>query len=118
MSLSMCDHPHSGTVWRGASECTAAPPPVAARGPRGGRGRCCGAAPALGAARRTAASETEAPSQSSQPDDGRGRAQWEAKARPNEAQWEAQLAKLAAYKAAHGDCTVPRHGAGLRIHEG
>jgi hypothetical protein len=26
---------------------------------------------------------------------------------PNEAQWEAQLARLAAYKAAHGDCNVP-----------
>jgi hypothetical protein len=26
---------------------------------------------------------------------------------PNEAAWEAQLARLAAYKAAHGDCNVP-----------
>jgi hypothetical protein len=26
----------------------------------------------------------------------------------NEAQWEVQLARLAAYKAAHGDCNVPR----------
>jgi hypothetical protein len=34
---------------------------------------------------------------------------WEGnKARPNEAEWEAQLARLAAYKAAHGDCSVPR----------
>jgi hypothetical protein len=27
---------------------------------------------------------------------------------PKEAAWEAQLARLAAYKAAHGDCSVPR----------
>jgi hypothetical protein len=27
---------------------------------------------------------------------------------PDEAAWEAQLARLAAYKAAHGDCNVPR----------
>jgi hypothetical protein len=27
--------------------------------------------------------------------------------RPHEAAWEAQLARLAAYKAAHGDCSVP-----------
>ena len=27
---------------------------------------------------------------------------------PNEAEWEAQLARLAAYKAEHGDCSVPR----------
>jgi hypothetical protein len=26
---------------------------------------------------------------------------------PNEQEWEAQLVRLAAYKAAHGDCTVP-----------
>ena len=26
----------------------------------------------------------------------------------HEAKWEAQLARLAAYKAAHGDCSVPR----------
>ena len=26
---------------------------------------------------------------------------------PDEAAWEAQFARLAAYKAAHGDCTVP-----------
>jgi hypothetical protein len=26
----------------------------------------------------------------------------------DEAKWEAQLARLAAYKAAHGDCNVPR----------
>ena len=26
----------------------------------------------------------------------------------NQAEWEAQLARLAAYKAAHGDCNVPR----------
>jgi hypothetical protein len=33
---------------------------------------------------------------------------WEGtKAHPNEAEWEAQLARLAAYKAAHGDCNVP-----------
>jgi hypothetical protein len=31
-----------------------------------------------------------------------------AKAHPNEGGWEAQLAKLAAYKAVHGDCSVPR----------
>ena len=30
---------------------------------------------------------------------------------PNEAAWEAQLAKLAAYKAAHGDCKVPQRWA-------
>jgi hypothetical protein len=27
---------------------------------------------------------------------------------PNEAAWEAKLARLAAYKEAHGDCNVPR----------
>jgi hypothetical protein len=33
---------------------------------------------------------------------------WEGtKAHPNDAQWEAQLARLAAHKAAHGDCSVP-----------
>jgi hypothetical protein len=32
---------------------------------------------------------------------------WEStKAHPNEGAWEAQLARLAAYKAAHGDCNV------------
>jgi hypothetical protein len=30
---------------------------------------------------------------------------------PNEAEWEAQLARLAAYKAEHGDCSVPRRWA-------
>ena len=28
--------------------------------------------------------------------------------RPDEAKWEAQLARLAAYRAAHGDCNVPQ----------
>jgi hypothetical protein len=30
---------------------------------------------------------------------------------PNEVEWEAQLARLAAYKAAHGDCSVPQRWA-------
>jgi hypothetical protein len=29
-------------------------------------------------------------------------------AHPNDAEWEAQLAQLVAYKAAHGDCSVPK----------
>jgi hypothetical protein len=29
-------------------------------------------------------------------------------AHPNEVEWESQLARLAAYKAAHGDCNVPK----------
>jgi hypothetical protein len=34
---------------------------------------------------------------------------WEGtKAHTNEAKWEAQLARLVAYKAAHGDCSVPK----------
>ena len=34
---------------------------------------------------------------------------WEgSKAHPNEAQWEAQLARLTAYRATHGDCNVPK----------
>jgi hypothetical protein len=34
---------------------------------------------------------------------------WEGtKAHPNEAKWEAQLARLAAHKVAHGDCNVPQ----------
>jgi hypothetical protein len=31
-------------------------------------------------------------------------------ASPNQAAWEAQLARLAAYKAEHGDCNVPKVG--------
>ena len=31
-----------------------------------------------------------------------------AAALPNEVDWEAQLARLAAYKVEHGDCNVPR----------
>jgi hypothetical protein len=30
------------------------------------------------------------------------------KAHPNEAHWEAQLARLTAYRATHGDCNVPK----------